>query len=251
MKVLEQRDARRLRTQEGMSIGDIASILGVAKSSVSLWVRDIELSAQQTDVLRRANPALNRQMKGQATCSRRARAERLAAQGQGRLQANSGNGLHRMGCMLYWAEGSKSRNAVQFVNSDPNMMKLFVRFLTECYGVVPERICLSVNCFLNNGLAIEEIHAYWLSLLGLPASVLRKPILNRSSRSSSRQRNTLLYGTARVVVHSTFIVQSIYGAIQEYSSLDQPDWLDGNPRKANTALRELAQAAGAASRSPS
>ena len=153
--------------------------------------------------------------------------------------------------MLYWAEGSKSRNAVQFVNSDPIMMKLFARFLTECYGVAPERLCLSVNCFLNNGLTIEGIHAYWLSLLGLPESVLRKPIINRSSRSSSRQKNTLLYGTARVVVHSTFIVQSIYGAIQAYSGFNQPEWLDGSPRRAETALRELAQAAGAASRSPS
>lgn len=34
MKTLEQRDARRLRQQEGMLIRDIASILGVAKSSV-------------------------------------------------------------------------------------------------------------------------------------------------------------------------------------------------------------------------
>ena len=202
-------------------------------------------------MLRRANPALNRQMKGQATRSHRARAERLAAQEQGRLQANSGDELHRMGCMLYWAEGSKSRNAVQFVNSDPNMMKLFARFLTECYGVAPARICLSVHCFLNNGLTIEDIHAYWLSLLALPSSVLRKPIINRSPRSSSRQKNTLLYGTARVVVHSTFIVQSIYGAIQEYSGSDQPDWLDGNPRRADTAPGGFAHAAAAASLSPS
>jgi len=129
------------------------------------------------------------------------------------------------------------------------MLKLFVRFLTECYSVPPERICLSVNCFLNNGLTIEEIHAHWLSLLALPDSVLRKPIINRSSRSSSRQRNTLVYGTARLVVHSTLIVQSIYGAIQEYSGFDQPDWLDCNQRHAADALRERAQAA-AASRSP-
>jgi transcriptional regulator with XRE-family HTH domain len=157
MKTLEQRDARRLRQQEGMLIRDIASILGVAKSSVSLWVRDIELSAQQNDILRLANPALNGQLKGQATCSRRARTERRAAQEQGRLQAKSGDELHRMGCMLYWAEGSKSRNAVQVVNSDPNMLKLFVRFLLECYGVVSERICLTLGGISGPEAKLSEV----------------------------------------------------------------------------------------------
>ncbi len=156
-----------------------------------------------------------------------------------------------MGCMLYWAEGSKSRNAVQFVNSDPNMLKLFVLFLTECYAVVPEKICLSVNCFLNNGLSIRGDSRLLALAARAPGSVLREPIINRSPRSSSRQKNTLLYGTARAVVHSTSIVQSIYGAIQEYSGLDQPEWLDCNPRRADTALWELTQAAAAASRSPS
>jgi hypothetical protein len=33
-------------------------------------------------------------------------------------------------------------------------------------------------------------------------------------------------GTARLAVHSTFIVQSIYGAIQEYAGIDRPEWLD-------------------------
>ncbi|HEV3378530.1 MAG TPA: hypothetical protein VG126_14770 [Thermoleophilaceae bacterium] len=34
------------------------------------------------------------------------------------------------------------------------------------------------------------------------------------------------FGTARVVVHSTFIVQSIYGAIQEYARMTRPEWVD-------------------------
>jgi hypothetical protein len=36
----------------------------------------------------------------------------------------------------------------------------------------------------------------------------------------------LPYGTGRLAVHSTFIVQSIYGAIQEYARTNRPEWLD-------------------------
>jgi hypothetical protein len=34
-----------------------------------------------------------------------------------------------------------------------------------------------------------------------------------------------------MVSRSTWLVQHIYGAIQEYSGVDQPQWLDGPPRK--------------------
>jgi hypothetical protein len=36
----------------------------------------------------------------------------------------------------------------------------------------------------------------------------------------------LPYGTARVSVCSVVVVQSIYGAIQEYAGIDRPEWLD-------------------------
>jgi len=74
MKALAQRDARRLRGDNGMSIAEIARTLEVSKSSVSGWVRDVQSTTDQVAALLEANPALNRQMKGQATRARRARA---------------------------------------------------------------------------------------------------------------------------------------------------------------------------------
>ena len=35
-----------------------------------------------------------------------------------------------------------------------------------------------------------------------------------------------VYGTAALSVHSTYLVQSIYGAIQEYGGFERPEWLD-------------------------
>jgi hypothetical protein len=51
--------------------------------------------------------------------------------------------------------------------------------------------------------------------------------VNRVSRASRRRRNVLIHGTARVSVFSTAIVQSIYGAIQEYAAVERPEWVDG------------------------
>lgn len=43
----EQREAARELRRQGRSVNEIVRELGVAKSSVSLWVRDVELTAEQ------------------------------------------------------------------------------------------------------------------------------------------------------------------------------------------------------------
>jgi hypothetical protein len=74
---------------------------------------------------------------------------------------------------------------------------------------------------------IEAIQGWWIERLDLPAFCLRTPTVNRLSSSSKRlKRHILPYGTAKLSVHSTFIVQSIYGAIQEHAGIDRPEWLD-------------------------
>ena len=85
----------------------------------------------------------------------------------------------------------------------------------------------SVNCFLGNGLDLDEIQPWWLSRLGLPRTSLRRAVITRPSSASKRLKgNVLPYGTARIAVHSTFVAQCIYGAIQEYAGIERPEWLD-------------------------
>ena len=59
MKPVECLQARALREQDGLSIKEIAAIIGVSVSSVSLWVRDIKLSEAQQAALNARNPRLN------------------------------------------------------------------------------------------------------------------------------------------------------------------------------------------------
>jgi hypothetical protein len=194
---------------------------------VSLWVRDIELTPEQDAALLAKNPVRNGQLLGMRVRRERCREQRIAAQQHGRELARGRDPDFLVGCMLYWAEGSKARNVAQLVNADPDLLETFVGFLRSCYAVRAERIALSVNCYLGNGLSLDEIHGWWLARLGLPASCLRKPIVNRPSAASKlRKGHVLPYGTARISVHSTFIVQSIYGGIQEYAGIDRPEWLD-------------------------
>jgi hypothetical protein len=211
--------ARELR-REGHSLNAIAREVGIAKSTASLWVCDIPLTPEQRG---RLYALSDRQRAGNLARSRLARVARDDAQELGRMIARIDDPLHQAGCMLYWAEGSKSRNSIAFVNSDDAMMRFFLRFLW-LLDVPDERIRLSVNVHLGNGLTLEEIEAWWLERLDLPHSCLRKATVNQASSASKRLRKPLVYGTARITVNSTRLVQSIYGAIQEYAGIERPEW---------------------------
>ncbi len=215
--------ARQLRRDEGLSIKAIARRLGVARSSVSVWVRDIALRPDQREALRRYDS----QLRGSAAVAARFRALRCEYQAAGRARARAGSDpLHLAGCMLYWAEGDKSRNMARFTNSDAGMLRFFLRFLRTSLSVAEDAVRLHIYCYTSGDIGVPEIERYWLDWLSLPASCLTRTTVNNPSRASQHKGRKLPYGVCTIAVYSTEIVQHIYGAIQEYAGIDKPEWLD-------------------------
>jgi AcrR family transcriptional regulator len=208
--------ARKLRVQ-GLSVREIEERVGVSRSSVSLWVRDIELTDAQREALR-TRP------RGVRTDFRRRRQQYQEA---GRATARCREPLHAIGCMLFWAEGSRSTNVAQITNSDPPLLRLSAHFLRQYFCVPDERFRVRCNLFADHVDRQREIEQFWLDTLALPRSCLSKSAVNVYSPYSKRKRlNKLPYGTCRVTVCDVRIAQHLYGAIQEYGGFDRPEWLD-------------------------
>src|SRR4029453_9044945 len=104
MKTAERNQARRMRSEEGRSIKEIARLLGVSRSSVSHWVRDIELTDAQHSALQARNRLYERQRLARAAMAAKARARRVAAQQEGRGQARNLGHPPEPGRRLVWAE---------------------------------------------------------------------------------------------------------------------------------------------------
>jgi predicted transcriptional regulator len=219
MKLEQKIQAQKLRKQ-GISINDIAKQLNVSKSSVSTWVKDIILTSEQIKELEKQNPIYNKQLHGSQVKANNARKQRLQYQNEGMLKAKEGNLLHQAGCMLYWAEGAKSKNQCKFVNSDIEMLKLFMSFLRKILNISNDKITFTINCYTTNGLTKSDIENFWFNILDLNSSNLRKGQENNKPRSSTNQirHNKLIYGIVSISVNSTQLVQHIYGAIQEYAN---------------------------------
>jgi transcriptional regulator with XRE-family HTH domain len=223
VKTDARQEARRLRAL-GWSVKEIERHLGVSRSSVSLWVRDVSLGeAEQARLISRIR--LGPFVAGKRKADR-ARDVRRTYQEEGRRLARERDDTYAAGCMLYWGEGSKARNRLEICNSDPELVLSFVSFLQRHFAVPPSSMRLALNLFVDHLERQREIEDFWLQTLGLERTALTRTQVNRYSKYSQKKRNGRLpYGTASLRVHSTQIVQTIYGSIQEYGGFDRPEWL--------------------------
>lgn len=224
LKTVERSKARELRAQ-GWSVKEIEEHLGVARSTVSVWVRDVVLGPSQWERLTersRLGPIVAGERK-----AARARAVRLLWQTEGRRLIHERDASYAAGCMLYWAEGAKCRNCVELCNSDPELIATFARFLRQHFAVPRERMRIACNLFADHLDRQREIEGFWLDHLDLTTDCLRKSQVNVYSKYSQKKRaNKLPYGTCKFIVCDTRIVQTIYGSIQEYGGFERPEWLD-------------------------
>jgi transcriptional regulator with XRE-family HTH domain len=225
MKKEQREEARRLRREQGCSVKEICTLLGVSKSSVSVWVRDIDLTEEQRAALMKRHSGYAGQHKGSKAVRQKHLELRVQYQDEGRAKALQKDPLHIAGCMLYWAEGRKDRNSLCITNSDADMMQFYMRFLRESLCVENDRIRVYLNCYVSNGLSLEEIEDYWITTLQLSHSCLAKTVVNNPPASSQQKGRKLLYGVCSVSVHSTRLVNHVFGAIQEYAGIDKPEWL--------------------------
>ncbi|MFI9152763.1 hypothetical protein [Streptomyces sp. NPDC053367] len=178
--------ARELR-QQGWTYNQIQAELGCSKSSVSLWVRDLphpEPKCTPEERQARMNAGLARLRASQDR--ERAETKRVAAAAIGEL---SDRELFLVGVALYWAEGQKSkpyqrREAVIFVNSDPDVIQVFLAWL-DLLGVERERLAFRVMIHETADVAAAE--HYWANLVGVDRTSLGKTTLKKHNPKTVRK----------------------------------------------------------------
>lgn len=233
MRSADRLEARRLRSERGLSIREISQAVGASRGSVSVWVRDIELTTEQKDQLterQRRNggwPSSGRLLGAEAN-RRKARLQRVKYQEEGRQRARANDPLHVMGYMLYWGEGSKSRNTVRITNSDPALLTTFMKFLRQNFEVSDDDFQVRIVFYEQNGLGLtqQETEDYWLHALRLRRENLRPASTDKRTRSSKGRFTALPYGRCALHLCRVDVVQHIYGAIQEYVGIDNTSWID-------------------------
>ncbi|MET9967883.1 hypothetical protein ABZZ80_18630 [Streptomyces sp. NPDC006356] len=178
--------ARELRRQ-GWTYNQIQAELGCSKSSVSLWVRDLptpepKCTPEERRVRMNAGLARMRAAKDEE----RQATKLAAAEAVGEL---SDRELFITGVALYWAEGTKDkrharRESVEFVNSDPGMICVFLAWL-KLLEVGRDR--LHCRVMIHESADIVAAERYWADLVGIDRSALGKTVLKKHNPTTVRK----------------------------------------------------------------
>lgn len=235
-KIKEKLEAIKLRKEEGLSISELATKLNVSESSISTWVRGVPLTDKQKDRLVKkfndnrtafANRFARKDFFGNTWKRDKCLKIRRAYQEEGKILAKKRDPNFIAGIMLYWAEGSKSKNSVGICNSDPELLKFFLNFLRLNFNIEEEKICVYISCYSKNGLSEEEIKRSWIKILSVKDNNIKKIQMDKDKRIRSNENiGKAPLGICTIYVNRTDIVQKIYGAIQEFAGYKTERWID-------------------------
>lgn len=170
-KLEERGQARELRAQ-GWAMPDIAEKLGVARSSVSLWTRDVPFTPDKERTLDRRRRARQR---GPNKLQRRKQEEvdRLLAEGTERIGRLSERDFLIAGVALYAGEGSKRDGQVGLANTNPCFIAFFCAWLRHFFEVDEKR--LRVKLYLHEGLDLDAATKHWSRVTAIPPDQFGKP----------------------------------------------------------------------------
>ncbi len=140
--------------KRGHSIPEMHRLLRVSKSTLSRYIKGVEILPEYKERwLERRNASKIISEKTWEV----AREQALLL-----VERISERELKLLGATLYWAEGAKRQ--FNFINSDPQMIKLFLLVLLNAFKVRKSNIKISIRLFED--ISSEEALNFWSEITG-------------------------------------------------------------------------------------
>ncbi len=183
--------ARELR-RAGLTYPEIVAELGhtVAQGTLSSWVSDIELTAEQRARIKqleiegsaRGRPSAvrwNREQKRKRIQEAKDRATPIAK----RLSQDR-DALMLMASALYIGEGRKTEDQFAFCNSDPQVIRTWMALLRRNFDIDESKF--SMRLTISRGMDEEGLKQYWSEVTGVPLHQFRRSTVTEESGGKKR-----------------------------------------------------------------
>jgi hypothetical protein len=97
------------------------------------------------------------------------------------------------GVMLYCCEGSFKGNGIDFANSDPRIIVLFLKFLRKICGISEKRLSVYLYAFANQN--IDNIKLFWSKKTNIPLAQFTRPYIRRVHNNNNEK---MKYGLIKI-----------------------------------------------------
>lgn len=188
-------EAQKLR-DSGYSYNMINAKLQVAKSTLSNWFKDRPFTPNKKVVARiKYGPIRSGANKHNRKVEE---IRKLLKEGAGEVGKVSRRDLWLLGLGLYIGEGAKTNESVRIINSNPDVIKLSMKWFREICGLSDENITVMMHLYPDND--IEECLRFWRKVTSLSRASFRKTQIDRRGNKSILRKNKLPYGTVHLTV---------------------------------------------------
>ena len=202
-KQVEYEKAMVLR-KTGRSIKKIAKLLDVSVSIVHVWTKDVELTDEQRERLKRRKARVRhlRKLARQSHAEKVLRVKRLLKDANAEIKSLSEQEFFLTGVALYWAEGFKSvkEGRLGFCNSDPRMIKFIIEWFEKSLKINREDFVLRTEFNESHKDRTEEIKVFWSKLTRISLNQFEKPFYHRSGWLKDYPDRDNYFGVLRVRV---------------------------------------------------
>ncbi len=178
------------RRKEGASIPQLAKEFGVAKSSVSLWVRDVTLSEKDKRLLilhtreglARSHEARTIQ-KAVWLSKKQDESNRIVET----VFLNHERDVWKItAALLFWCEGGKGLNSgIQFMNSDPNMIATFLHALRSGFEIDETKLRALIHLHTYHDRVRQT--KFWIQITGIPIERFQGPYIKPNTKKRTRE----------------------------------------------------------------
>lgn len=205
-KIVEYEKALVLR-KTGKSLKQIAKLLNVSVSIVSVWCKQVELTSVQREKLKSRKVRIRhlRRLARQSHLEKVLRVKNLLKIAIAEIKPLSDQELFLTGVALYWAEGFKSikEGRLGFCNSDPRMIKFIIKWFEKALKVKREDFILRTEFNETHKERTEEIKSHWSKLTRISTKQFEKPFYHRSTWLRDYSNRGDYYGVLRIRVRKS------------------------------------------------
>lgn len=203
----------------GISMTVIERSLGIPRSTLSGWFRNIELTeGQRMQLAKSRADGWKKARQNAIVAHNQAKQDRLIAAKNDALQTlkmlDTRNPalLDLAFAMLYWGEGAKN-GSTSISSSDPNILRFVMAVLRTNYAITPAMVRCELHLRADqNG---EETKEYWSSQLGVPLNRFKSTTYDKRTTGRPTYPNykgvCLLYCGSIAIQRKLFYLYNLFG----------------------------------------
>lgn len=178
----------------GLTYSEIQSVIPAPKSTLSNWCRDVLLSTEQINGIGvRTGPHTFVGIPKDTQWRRRIEIGAIRSEARAFAESHLQDAYFVGGVVLYWGEGSKTRNFLDLTNTDPAALRYFVNWVRE---YMDPGATFKLGLHLHEGNDEAAAKHYWSEALNLGSARFGKTYIKPAG--TGHRKNHLPHGVCRV-----------------------------------------------------